>query len=202
MSALSDQLPVIAEAFRCGVVDWNAFRGDPLISGTTFVLAYGLTGWLILKAARACAGRERWLWMLSAIFFFFQAANTNLDLHGLIFTVGRCLAHAQGWYEDRRAVQFAVLLGLALGAMLILLIAVRVFRRNLANNVLLIAGTGTALGLTLVKGVNLHGLEALYDGVYGPFRGADLVELSGIAIALLAARLRLAHQRRQRGAMP
>jgi hypothetical protein len=189
-----DDLGTIAGAVACGVRDWVAIWGDPLISGTTFMAAYLVAAVLILKGARRSAGRERTLWRICGALFLFQTVNTHLDAHALIFTVGRCLAHAQGWYENRRAVQVIAVIVLAAVLGLILLFTAIRFFRSILRSLLLVLGVSIALGFTVLKGINFHGLEALYSGQYGPFRGADLVELSGIAIAALAAMLRLARR--------
>ena len=187
-----EQADVIAGAVACGLQDWMALWGDPLISGSVFMAGYLVAALLILRGARQAGGRERVLWRICGFLFLFQVANTHLDSHALIFTVGRCLAHAQGWYEDRRQVQMLAALSLAWIVGLVLTVTVIWFFRAILRNVLLVAGVSVALGFTMLKGINLHGLEAYYAGTYGPFRGADLIELSGVALALLAALIRLA----------
>lgn len=114
----------------------------------------------------------------------------------MIFTVGRCLAHAQGWYESRRLVQVVFVVILFTVAATLVLASVVHFRRIMIGNILLVIGLTVALGFTALKGTSFHGLEHYYAGTYGPFRGADLIELSGIAIATLAALLRLNRQSR------
>lgn len=185
------QIDIIGAAVACGIKDWWAFAGDPLVSGSVFMASYGLTAWLIFRVAVRTVGKERNYWWLCGWLFGFQVINVNADLHGLVFTVGRCLSRAQGWYEDRHVVQFYVLVGLALVALLIVLLILLSFFRNIVGNLLLTLGVGTAVGLTLVKGVNYHNLERYYAGSFGPFRGGDLIELSGIALAFLAAAWRL-----------
>lgn len=186
-----DTIRTILESIGCGARDWWAFAGDPLISGSVFMLSYGLAAWQILRVAARSDGRERQYWRLCGWLFAFQVLNTNLDLHGMIFTTGRCLAKAQGWYEDRREVQMWLLFGLAMLIVLVLLLVLTLFARNIFGDLILTTGMVIALGFTLVKGINFHGLERYYAGLYGPFRGADLIELSGIALALLSALARL-----------
>ncbi len=184
------ELGTVLDATACGLRHWIALWGDPLVSGTVFMAAYLGAALLIFSNARHSIGRERTLWQICGFLFLFQVVNTHLDSHALIFTVGRCLAHAQGWYEDRRLVQIIAAIGLALILGLILLIAVVRFFYSILRNLLLVLGVSIALGFTVLKGINLHGIEAYYAGQYGPFRGADLIELSGITIAACAALLR------------
>jgi hypothetical protein len=186
-----DEVMLIGDAFLCGIDDWMDIWGDPLLSGTIFMLSYAVTALLVFRAARNHEGRERWYWRICGFIFFFQVANTPLDLHALVWTTGRCLAHAQGWYENRREIQVLFLVGLALLLASILLLALFVFLRNMLGNALLTAGVSIVVGFTLVKGINYHGFEQFYGADAGPFHVADFIEYSGIAIALLAALLRL-----------
>ena len=184
-------LVVIKDAFVCGFDDWMGIWGDPLLSGTIFMLSYGITALLIFKAAREATARERHYWRLCGFLFLFQVVNTNLDLHALIWTTGRCLSHAQGWHDHRREVQIAVLIGLALIVALILLVVLIAFFRNIFRNILLTLGVAIAIGFTMVKGISYHDLANVYGRPLGPFQVADVIEYSGIMLALLAALLRL-----------
>lgn len=182
---------VIRDAFLCGVDHWMDIWGDPLLSGSIFMMSYGVTALLIFRATREAALRERRYWHFCGYLFLFQFLNTNLDLHALVWTTGRCHAHAQGWYENRRETQVLFLIGLAFLVVLILLIVLIVFFRDIFRNILLTLGVAIALGFTMVKGINYHGIEQFYRGQVGPFRVADFIEYSGISLAFLAAQIRL-----------
>lgn len=186
-----DEFIVIKDAFLCGIDSWMGIWGDPLLSGTIFMVSYGVTALLIFRAAREAEARERRYWRFCGFLFSFQFLNTNLDLHALVWTTGRCLAHAQGWYETRREIQVFILIGLSVLVALILLIVLFVFFRNIFRNILLTLGVVIALGFTLVKGINYHGFEQFYNRQLGPFRIADFIEYSGISFAFFAALIRL-----------
>jgi hypothetical protein len=182
---------VIKDAFVCGFDAWMDIWGDPWLSGSIFMISYGVTALLIFKAARQAAARERLYWRLCGSLFLFQVVNTNLDLHALIWTTGRCLSHAQGWYDQRKEIQIALLVGLALFVAIILFIVFIAFFRNIFRNILLTLGVAIAIGFTLVKGISYHGLADFYGRPVGPFHVADLIEYSGILLAFIAAVLRL-----------
>lgn len=184
-------IETLSESFSCGIAIWFEFAGDPLVSGTVFMLAYFITAVIILICARWNWGRERTLWTVCGLLFLFQVLNVHGDLHGLVYAVGKCTAKAQGWYQDRHRIQTIVLLCAAFIGLLILLFVVIYFFRNILGNLLLVLGVLIALGLTFAKGVNHHDLDAIYGGTYGYFRGTDLIELLGISIAFLAAMIRL-----------
>lgn len=179
------------EAFLCGIRDWSEFWGDPLLSGTIFMVSYLGAALAILAVARRSSGRERLYWRLCGWLFIFQVANTHLDLHGLVWTIGRCLAHAQGWYQNRQEVQILLLLGLAWVTVLLLLVVLAVFGRNIAGNLVLTLGVAIALGFTVVKGISYSALTGMVNRKVGPFPIADYIEYSGIVLATLAAAGRL-----------
>ena len=182
-----DQLAINFDALSCGVRRWNQIWGDPFLSGTIFMVSYGMAAVLIFRVAQQSPGKERWLWRLCGFLFLFQVLNTHLDLHAFPGAVGRCLAQAQGWYEHRGSVKLAFLIGLAVCAILISLVILIAFYCNIAGNLLLVCGVAIVLGFTLIKGIGYKEAEQLYGVQIGPFRIADFIEFSGIMIAMAAA---------------
>ena len=179
-----------SQAFQCGVEAWSGFWGDPLFSGSLMMATYALAAVLVGRVALRVHGVERAAWGLAALLLGFQVLNTPLDLHGLLWATGRCLAHIQGWYADRHAYQRELLLMLALAGCVLLLISLLVLWRDLLANGLLVIGLGLSLGMTLVKGINYHHLEALYAAAIGPLRVPDVIELAGVACVLCAVLLK------------
>lgn len=185
------------EIVSCGVDRWNLIWGDPILSGTIFMVSYGVVAVLILRVAQRANGgerwggerwgRERWLWRLCGLFFVFQVINTPLDLHAMPGAIGHCLAKSQGWYEERGAFKLAALAGIAGFAGLVLLVMLVVFYRSIAGNLLLVSGVGLVFAFTVIKGVGYKEAEAVYHVPVGPFRVADFIEFSGILIAMTAA---------------
>ncbi|WP_135502500.1 hypothetical protein [Roseovarius aestuariivivens] len=184
----TDKIKAVASeilgALPCGFENWSKIWGDPLISGTVFMLFYGIAGLKAIAVAKQLHGRERTLWRVSALILFFQLINTHLDLHAFVVSYGRCLSKAQEWYEIRRQVQYTILVAAVAVMATLLVMALVYFRRSLASNLLLIAGLAICIGITVLKGINYHDLETIYAGKYGPFRGADMIELTGLAVIL------------------
>lgn len=186
-----DEFIVIGDAFICGLDAWMDIWGDPLLSGTIFMVSYGVTAFLIFRAAREAEVRERRYWRFCGFIFIFQSVNTNLDLHAMVWTTGRCLAHTQGWYDTRREIQYLMLIGIAILIALILLIVLFIFYRNIIRNIFLTLGVVIALGFTMAKGISYHDFAQFYSRQIGPFYIADYIEFSGVSIAFLAAWIRL-----------
>lgn len=186
-----DGLEVIGDAIVCGIDGWWDIWGDPLLSGTVFTVSYGVSALLMFRVSSRFETRERLYWRLCGGLFLVQLVNTNLDLHALIWTTGRCLAHAQGWYEHRKDVQILFLVGIAVVVALILLTVLVVFWQTIFRSLLLTVGVTIALGFTMAKGVNYHGLEQYYGRAVGPFQVADFIEYSGIVLTFLAMLIRM-----------
>jgi hypothetical protein len=180
-------MAIYFEAFMCGYSDWMKIWGDPIVSGSILVFSYTLIGILTLRSSLRYIGNERWFWSMCGAYFLFQALNTPLDLHAFIFTVGRCLAHSQGWYEVRRQIQFEFMIGAGLVLTLTLIASVIIFYRSLLANSLLVLGVLITLGITLAKGISFHGQDVNLGMQLGPLKLADWLELSGIFVAVLAA---------------
>ena len=184
---MTNPLQEYSEALSCGVSAWSEFWGDPWLTGSFMVATYLLAAALLFREARALQGFERFAWMLSAVLFVFHAANTPLDLHGLAWATGRCLAHIQGWYDHKEAVQREVFLVVGLMSAALVVATVMVLRRDFRHNSLLILGVGLSVGIMVIKGVTYRPLEPIYLASLGPLSIADIVELIGIALAVLAA---------------
>lgn len=181
------QLATIRDSLQCGFHDWMDIWGDPWLSGSILVMSYLVSGVLVLRTANKLAGRERSYWSLCGALLVFQAANTPLDLHAFVWTTGRCLAHAQGWYAQRQSVQVFFLLSAAVIAAILCTIVLWRLASSVVRNLLLTMGMAICLGFTLVKGVSLHELAAFYGQPIGPFYVADVIEWSGVLLAFFAA---------------
>jgi hypothetical protein len=104
--------------------------------------------------------RAPWFWLATAALLALCAISKPLDLHEFIADIGRWIARAGGWYEDRRRVQ--AVLAVAGGAVSLLALAVVGWRVRRAPGRYGIALAGLWL-ITLYAGlrvVSLHPLDA------------------------------------------
>ena len=117
MSVLSTLLSVT----EAGV--WHLGIGDPTPAGWLTVGVYALAAALSWRASRRAsaeadidpsAGREASFWRLLALGLLLLGINKQLDLQTLFTEVARQLAHAQGWYEERRRYQRIFIAGIGL----------------------------------------------------------------------------------------
>jgi hypothetical protein len=87
---------------------WEAGIGDPTVIGWVTVAAYAVAALLSLRCARRAAEPlEFRFWAVLSVALVLLGINKQLDLQSLVTQVGRDLAFAQGWYENRRIVQAA-----------------------------------------------------------------------------------------------
>lgn len=178
------------QALACGFETWSGFWGDPWLSGTLMMATYAMAVLLVWRITRHLVGAERAVWMLATVLLVFQVFNTPLDLHGLVWASGRCLAHIQGWHAERYAFQSNLLVILAGAGGSLFLLGCLLLRRDLPAGALLLLGLSLSVGMTLVKGINYHRLETLYTRLIGPLWLSDLIELAGVLCIFLAVRLK------------
>lgn len=188
------------EVLGCTLERFSLFWGDPLLTGSVSMLLYGVAGMVLLQVSRRTDGFDRRLWRVCAVLFFLQVLNTHLDLHALPGAYGRCLARAQGWYENRGPVKLLGAALIAAAMATVLVVATVAWWRSIRANTLLVAGVAVALGFTLIRGAGVNVAEAVYNQPVGPFRWADLIEYGGVVLAGAAGWRRLRQLRRARRA--
>ena len=175
----------------CALARWSPRIGDPSAMGWLTVAAYAAAALLAVAAAvrvpaAAPARRtERLFWMASAVALALLSVNKQLDLQSFLTAVGRCTAKAQGWYDDRRAMQRDVVLGLiglclAAGAVLLWRL-----RRTLRRTGPAAAGLVLIATFVLVRAVGFHHVDALIGLRVGGARVNWLLELGGLAVFTL-----------------
>ena len=102
---------------------WHAGIGDPTVLGWVTVIAYCLaTLRCTLKAFSYDKNEGNYrFWVYLAVFLLFLAINKQLDLQSWFTQAMRTVAHAQGWYENRKSLQLLFIIFLGAGMLLALL---------------------------------------------------------------------------------
>lgn len=110
---------------------WSPGIGDPTLTGWITVVAYVVAAGMVYRVIARETMLEPWLeatekrlWWCLLLGLVALGVNKQLDLQTAFTELGRMLAHAQGWYEDRRRVQEAFIaawsvMGLTLCAVLV-----------------------------------------------------------------------------------
>ncbi|KGJ02588.1 hypothetical protein SAMN04487972_10998 [Paracoccus halophilus] len=176
----------------CIARDWTPRIGDPEITGWVTVIAYLVCLALAVQVLRRRPeGAARGLWLAIAGLTAFLGLNKQLDLQTALTATGRCMAHAQGWYEQRYVVQLAFIAGLVLGVAITLIWARKRLRGQMRRNGLALSGVTVLCGFVLVRAVGFHGVDSLISMDFANiefnfwFENAGLVLIAINAIWLL-----------------
>jgi len=141
---------------------WRPVIGDPHLMGWLTVVLYAAVALLavtVLRRGRSAGAPG--FWAVIALVMAFLAVNKQLDLQSALTAAGRCLALAQGWYDDRRMVQIAFIAGLLVMAPLALWLAARMLRGRLLSNWPALAGLVFVCAFVLIRAVGFHGMDTL-----------------------------------------
>ncbi len=192
-------MPDLDSLTACVSARWGPGIGDPTWWGWGTVAAYALAALLSVAAARHKDRRERGFWLLVAALMAALCVNKQLDLQSALTAAGRCIAQAQGWYGERRAVQAEFVLALLAASSLFCAGMVVLLRRHLGRLTVSILGLGLVVAFVAVRAVGLHHVDALINLRVAGIRANPLLELPGIALiaANAAARIRPARAHRR-----
>lgn len=177
----------------CIFATWSPGIGDPHPMGWVTVGVYLLAGLAAALVARrgafpaASRGRERMFWTLAALLLLFLSVNKQLDLQSFMTAAGRCMAQAQGWYENRRVVQVAFILVLAGTGVLVFLGLMRLLRGTLARTGLALLGLVLVTVFVVIRAAGFHHMDVLIDTRVAGMRMNWLLELPGPLMVLAAA---------------
>lgn len=141
---------------------WRPEIGDPEVTGWITVAIYLISFALALTVWRRHPEMTgRGFWGVLAVALLFLAVNKQLDLQSALTQIGRCLSQSQGWYDNRRPVQFAVI-----GAILVMLgigvvVTIRSLQHAMRPNALAITGLILLAGFVMVRAVGFHFVDLL-----------------------------------------
>jgi hypothetical protein len=172
------------EALAACIADrWSPGIGDPSVMGWMTVAAYLVTAALAFRvAARLPGGRLRVFWALVTGLMLCLALNKQLDLQSALTALGRCIAKAQDWYDDRQSVQVEFILGLLGAALLSLLAGLILLRRDLAANLLALVGLVFVAGFVMVRAVGFHHVDAFLGSTVQDVRVNWILEWAGLVL--------------------
>jgi hypothetical protein len=174
----------MAGLLACVSRRWSPAIGDPNLAGWLTVLDYGLCAVLAGAVLRQAAqeGRERRFWLVLCGLMLFFAVNKQLDLQSALTAAGRCVARAQGWYEDRRGFQRHFIEALLAATALCFALGLYLMRKNLRRNGLAILGLTIVAGFVATRAVGFHHFDALINKRFFDVRVNFIFENSGLIL--------------------
>ncbi|TWI34522.1 hypothetical protein [Paracoccus sulfuroxidans] len=180
----------------CIARDWTPQIGDPEITGWLTVVSYLICFVLAcLVVARRPAKAAYGLWVVLAVLMLALAANKQLDLQTALTATGRCLAHAQGWYDNRQTVQVVFILGLLLAVSVALVTTLIALRRKLRWNGLALVGLGVLSAFVMVRAVGFHHVDMLINRDFANIKFNFLFENAGLLLIAVNALMLLRRTR-------
>ena len=180
---------------------WSPQIGDPSVMGWLTVLLYFYAAHRCFRLARNRAvklvDRETTVWWLFALALAALGINKQLDLQTALTEIGRILAHKQGWYEERRAVQAGFiglvgLLGVVSSAGLLLV------TKNLPTATrAAIAGGVSLVAFIAVRAASFHHVDRLIGQRLFGMKFNWVLEIGSISMIIAATYFRALGPARQ-----
>jgi hypothetical protein len=177
---------------------WSPGIGDPSFMGWVTVVAYFVAAFACYRAYRRSrevatrgASAERrvaFLWFGFMALLLALGVNKQLDLQSLLTEIGRRLAYGQGWYEERRAVQRAFVVAVAVAGGSVGLGLVAIARGHIVRLLPALGGACFLLVFVLVRASSFHHVDAFIATDLCGLRMNWIFELGGIAFIGFTAR--------------
>lgn len=178
---------MLNEVASCVQATWSPQIGDPTIVGWLTVAAYILAAVLTALVVIRQSGRQRIFWLGLFVLLLALAVNKQLDLQSAVTAVARCLALAQGWYEDRRSVQITFIIAVALVCLVVALGLAWALRRDLGHIWLALLGVALLLAFVAIRAAGFHHFDRFIGYEFANIRMNWVMELGGISLIAVNA---------------
>lgn len=175
---------------------WHPTIGDPSIMGWVTVWAYFTTALLALilgckskrKFPSETCKAQRNFWLIVSVVMLSLGVNKQLDLQSLITAMGKYYAIRDGWYDNKRVVQFAAISAILAIAALSLALFFYHMRDLLKTNWLAILGLVFLMVFIVTRATSFHHMDIFLHTSIAGLRMNWILELGGIsAIAISTA---------------
>ena len=175
------------ELVNCVFGMWSPTLGDPTAMGWVTVVCYLAAAVLAVFVFFWQTGRQRIFWLGLAIFLVALAVNKQLDLQSALTAAGRCMAQAQGWYEERRSVQVIFIVAIICFSFSVAVSSAWLLRRDLTEIWLALVGLAFLAAFIAVRAAGFHHFDQFIDVEFGSVRMNWALELGGIFAVIINA---------------
>ena len=155
------------------------------------VCAYMIAAGLSWRAANAAylrrAAHERMFWIGSAAALVFLGINELFDFQSLLTILAKIHAQSAGWYDDRRPLQHAFIVGLGVLGFPMTLTMLWLVRKLAASIRLALVGFIFIGVFVLFRAASFHHFDAVLGSGYQAFNFGSIQEMAGILTVALAS---------------
>jgi hypothetical protein len=138
----------------------------------------------------ARTSQERHAWRAVSVVFLALGINKQLDLQSALTEAGRILALSEGWYAQRRDVQLAFIILVAISCTVAaIILAIWAYNAPVPTWFALI-GTTFVLGFVLIRAASFHHIDRFIGERILNLRWNWILEMGGISIVLVASEWR------------
>jgi uncharacterized membrane protein YhaH (DUF805 family) len=177
------------ELAACVKTSWSPRIGDPSSIGWFTVGAYFAAAVLAFLVFKGQNGRQRVFWFMLCVVLIALSINKQLDLQTAVAAAGRCLALAQGWYDDRQTVQLVFIVCVAAAGIVFSGFFIVTMRHDLTQNWLALIGLVFLCTFIVVRAVSFHHFDLFLSSEITHVKMNWVMELSGIAMIAINALL-------------
>ncbi|MEG8037971.1 hypothetical protein QP166_00895 [Sphingomonas sp. LR60] len=169
---------------------WTPRIGDPSVIGWVTVALYLIAAGACAMAARRAMHDARGglrFWAIVAVMMLALGINKQLDLQSLFTQLLRDDALQHGWFAERRTLQLAFIIGLAMASPIIAFFIVRRFPMLRRNMRAAVVGVCSIYTYVLIRAASFHHVDRFINATILGVKWNWVLEIGGIMIVLLAA---------------
>lgn len=160
--------------------------GDPTPIGYFTTLWYFAGAFLCYRSA-GFDRRSRGIWFALALMLLLLGINKQLDLQTGFTEIGRRLAHGEGWYDARRAVQFYFVTSLGIAGLLLSIVLLRTTRLKPASIRIAVIGAVALVVFVVIRAASFHHVDVFLKQGHAGLSWNAILEVAGITAIMLGA---------------
>jgi len=169
---------------------WRPTIGDPCLMGWFTVgsyLACAILSFIAAFGNRIVDRRAASFWRMVGLLMILLGINKQLDLQSLFTEIGRQIARAQGWMDQRQIVQFWFIVAFGTGALASFFLFVRIKRDLFGRFKLASTGLFFLLSFIVIRAAGFHHFDEVLRFRLIGAKMNWLLELTGIYLVFIAA---------------
>lgn len=183
---------------------WRLGIGDPTPMGWFTVFGYvaaTIACWSVWRKEQRAVRRSSIgspsFWMILTLLMLFLGINKQLDLQSLLTDIGRRMAKADGWYQNRRFYQRVFIASLFVAGPIVLGVFGWLARKQSKRNFTALLGTVFLCVFVLTRASSFHNVDIFFGSTIGGWRWNWILELGGIAMVLAGAFISLSRKHQE-----